>query len=385
MLYILFIYIILQSLLIWTGNTFTLSTSIIIEVILLLSLIYLVKNKIQKTKLLGKPFLILYFIWCLIILIYSIFNIDNKENIAFFVHNSFSVLLFISVFLFAEISKIKIFFRLYVKYGIPLFLLLSPFMMRGCWGWYLVPIQIIIIFLPIIKTKWKFFFFFLFIMSIIDIDTRANLLRGAFSLVCLFLIIIRKSNCVDLFCKAFSISFLIAPFIFLYLGLSGLFNVFEFQNDKNDKFYADTRTLLYEEVITSSVNNGYILTGRTFSRGYDSKFQEQFSKLKKKAERTSEVSACNIYTWTGCIGLGLYFLCFIISIYYSVFRSHNTYIKILGLYLAFRWFMAFIEEINSVDPLNITIFIIMSLCLNPYLINQGNKTFIITIKKLTRS
>lgn len=86
----------------------------------------------------------------------------------------------------------------------------------------------------------------------------------------------------------------------------------------------------------------------------------------------------------GCIGLIFYFLCFATSIYYSVFKSRNIYIKTLGVYLAFRWFMAFIEEINNVDPLNITIFIIMGICLNPYLINQSDKTFIIAIRKLTR-
>lgn len=221
-------------------------------------------------------------------------------------------------------------------------------------------------------------------MSIFDIDTRANLLRGLAIIGCILLLQIKKQSIINPISKALSILLLISPIIFLYLGISGIYNVFESGENKNDQFYADTRTLVYDEVISSSINNNYIWIGRTFSHGYDSKFQEQFSNSTKKVERISEVSACNIFTWMGCIGLILYFLCFATSIYYSVFKSRNIYIKTLGVYLAFRWFMAFIEEINNVDPLNITIFIIMGICLNPYLINQSDKTFIIAIRKLTR-
>lgn len=380
-----FLYSIINCLLVWSGHTYSLTFSIIIELTLILLLIFILTKKINKSILLGKRIFITYLLWCFFILFESLSNLVGKQNIAFFTHNTLSTLSISLIFIFSEISNIKSFYQKYIKIGIPIFLILSPLMMPGCWGWYLTPIHIIIIFLPKINIKWKIIYCILFVMSIYDIGTRANLLRGIAALGCLFLLQIKKTSIINFLSKALSIMLLIGPIILLYLGITGTYNIFESGQNQKDQFYADTRTLLYEEVITSSINNNYIWTGRTFAHGYDSKFQEQFSNSVKKAERTSEVSACNIFTWAGGIGLGLHFLCFITSIYYSVFKSHNTYIKIIGVYLAFRWFMAFIEENNNIDPMNITIFIVMGLCLNPYLINQGNKTFLITIKKLTRS
>lgn len=382
---ILYLYTILNCLLVWSGNIpYSLTISIIVEFFVILLLIFLIIKKIRAAKLLGKKVFIIYLLWCFFIILKSLYNLNDKQNIAFFIHNTLSILLISSVFIFSDILYIKIFYKRFIKIGIPIFLILSFYMLPGCWGWYLTPIHLIIIFLPQINLKWKIIYLILFAMSISDIGTRANLLRGIATIGCLFLTKINSHSIINPICKFISIILLIGPIILLYLGITGIYNIFESGQNQKDQFYADTRTLVYEEVITSAINNNYIWIGNTFSHGYDSKFQEQFSKSSKKAERTSEVSACNIFTWSGCIGLSLYFLCFITAIYFSVFKSHNSYIKILGVYLAFRWFMVFIEEINSIDPLNITIFMAMSLCLNPYLINQGDKTFIILIKRFTR-
>lgn len=381
-----YLYIILNCILIWSGNIpYSLTISIIIEFCLILLLIFFLKERFYNTFFLGKRIFTVYLLWCIFIALKSLSYLHDKQSIAFCIHNTLSVLLISFVFIFADTFYIKIFYRKFFKIGIPIFLILSFYMMPGCWGWYLVPIHLFILFLPKISSKWKIISLILFTMSIFDIGTRANLLRGIAVIGCLLLMKINNHLIVNSICKFLSVTLLISPIIFLYLGITGIYNIFESEKQANNQFYADTRTLVYEEVITSAINNNYIWTGRTFSHGYDSKFQEQFSSSTKKAERTSEVSACNIFTWTGFIGLSLYFLCFITSVYYSVFKSQNSYIKILGVYLAFRWFMAFIEEINNVDPLNITIFMTMSLCLNPYLINQKDKTYTIAIRKLIKT
>jgi len=370
---------------VWSRNIiYSLTISIFIETILLLFLILTTVKKVRKADFLGKKIIFSYLLWCILTILRSLYYINDKQSINFLIQNTFSVLIISTVLLFIDLRYTKYFFSLYIKLGIPIFIFLSFVMLPGCWGWYLVPIHLIMIFLSKIKLKWKIICIILFSMSIFDIDTRANLLRGLAIIGCILLLQIKKQSIINPISKALSILLLISPIIFLYLGISGIYNVFESGENKNDQFYADTRTLVYDEVISSSINNNYIWIGRTFSHGYDSKFQEQFSNSTKKVERISEVSACNIFTWMGCIGLIFYFLCFATSIYYSVFKSRNIYIKTLGVYLAFRWFMAFIEEINNVDPLNITIFIIMGICLNPYLINQSDKTFIIAIRKLTR-
>ena len=135
-------------------------------------LIFILTKKINKSILLGKRIFITYLLWCFFILFESLSNLVGKQNIAFFTHNTLSTLSISLIFIFSEISNIKSFYQKYIKIGIPIFLILSPLMIPGCWGWYLTPIHIIIIFLPKINIKWKIIYCILFVMSIYFTDKK---------------------------------------------------------------------------------------------------------------------------------------------------------------------------------------------------------------------
>src|SRR5690606_8010144 len=111
------------------------------------------------------------------------------------------------------------------------------------------------------------------------------------------------------------------------LALTGRFNIFNMEEYISGEYKtqtlidgkleetsltADTRTLLYQETLTSAIKNNYVWHGRTPARGYESPSFGAFAleQLKTgKLERFgSEVSILNIFTWTGIIGCILYFL-----------------------------------------------------------------------------
>ena len=380
---ILILFINTNCLLIWSGKIFyPLSIGVVFNIFANLILICIF-YKFRHSQCYGKRILFIYVGWIIVTLFRSIYYIENKKEITFLCQNSSAILLVTTTLMFIHISYIRKYYHLYFKYGIPLFIVLAGFMMPGCWGWYLCPVLLLFIFYKRFQSKWRLFIILLLIVSIIDVTTRSNLIRGFSAVACMYVFFLfHKKKYYTSLCKIMSISLIFAPFVFLLLGITGIFNIFEFRTDdrKQNQLYADTRTNVYQEVINSSTANNYILFGRTFSKGYDSVYEEQFTNTRQKTERRSEVSICNIYTWMGLTGVVLYFLCFCVSLYHSVFKSNNAYIKIIGVFLATRWPMAFIEDINNLDPINITIFITMSICLNPRLTNINNAEFVYLIK-----
>ena len=104
--------------------------------------------------------------------------------------------------------------------------------------------------------------------------------------------------------------------IFLYLGITGHFNIFKDSiSNKNDEtllknnvtsISADTRTSIYSDVINSAINNHYILFGRTPARGNDiyisfEKTTTSSSDQRHFERHINELCHPNIFTWLGLI------------------------------------------------------------------------------------
>ena len=77
---------------------------------------------------------------------------------------------------------------------------------------------------------------------------------------------------------------------------------------------------------------------------------------------SNEVSVLNVFTWTGLIGVLLYFLVFFRASYLAVNKSNNIYMKIVGLYVAFRWAYAWVEDFNRFDLSNLFLWIMIGMC-----------------------
>ncbi|MBK9223652.1 MAG: hypothetical protein IPO23_01535 [Flavobacterium sp.] len=114
------------------------------------------------------------------------------------------------------------------------------------------------------------------------------------------------------------------------MAVNGTFNIFNLEENISGTYTSekikegkkieenlkiDTRTFLYEEVVSSALKNDYVLFGRTPARGNDSFYFGNFTAEElgtKRYERYSnEVSILNIFTWTG-FGWGCsIFFCFL--------------------------------------------------------------------------
>ena len=76
----------------------------------------------------------------------------------------------------------------------------------------------------------------------------------------------------------------------------------------------------------------------------------------------SEVSILNVFTWTGLIGVVLYFLIFYQASYLAINQSNNIFSQLLGLFIAFRWAYAWVEDFNNFNLFYFMLWLMIGLC-----------------------
>lgn len=157
------------------------------------------------------------------------------------------------------------------------------------------------------------------------------------------------------------------------MGVDGEGNIVE------QDIIVDTRTFLYVEVLESAVNNNYWLLGRTPARGNDSDtFGVLAAELTGRYERIeNEIGLANVFTWTGIVGVILYFLIFYRATFLAINKSRNIYVKMLGVYVAFRWLFSWIEDVNNFSLNYFMLMIMLGLCFSYSFRNMTDNEIII--------
>jgi hypothetical protein len=190
------------------------------------------------------------------------------------------------------------------------------------------------------------------------------------------------------FIKALMYVLFAAPFVFFFLAIFGHFNVFDMQdyisgnyNVKTDKagidseqsLVVDTRTFIYVDALQTASYYHSWLIGRSPARGTISpEFADD--DLNNRGERlANEVGISNIFTWTGVIGVILYFLVFFQASYTAIYKSGNIFAKILGLYIAFHWAYSWVEDFTNFTLNYFMIWVMIGLCFSTAFRQMTNK------------
>ena len=211
----------------------------------------------------------------------------------------------------------------YVKYALPLFLILVFLIRRDAFGSYLMPISFLILFLPALsKRKTILLLLIVAVVMIADLSSRSNVIKFGVPILLLSIYYLRDKITSKLL-ESVRLVFIIAPLLFFTLAVTGFFNVFNMNEDLGERkvvgvdnegkrveqdIAVDTRTFIYEEVLESAMRNDYWIFGRTPARGNDSAvFGAATFELTRRYERlANEVGVANVFTWMGVIGVLLY-------------------------------------------------------------------------------
>lgn len=323
----------------------------------------------------------LYLIWNVVCISRGLIIAENYWEWKALISHGFFLLLPLMIYLGNSYLAINLIVKIWIRYGLILFIFWLPFLYDDGVGQYLIPVSFLILFFPILKSKWKILIIFLSIFSIVfDLSARGNIVKYLVPLIfgCLFyfrfFLRVRVLNFLRFI-------LLYSPLLLLLISILGIFNPFKmdeyfgeysitkktiFGEKVEEKLTADTRTFLYVEVIESAIKNNYVLWGRTPARGNDSDYFGDFSKetLKtgKNERYSNEVSILNIFTWLGLIGGVLYFLVFLKASYLAINESSNFFIKLIGLNISFRWTYGFVEDFSRFDLSNIFLWLMLGMC-----------------------
>jgi len=176
---------------------------------------------------------------------------------------------------------------------------------------------------------------------------------------------------------------LITPLTFLYLGINGTFNIFDINSyysknvttkESGESLTVDTRSFLYRGIYKSVYSNGNILIGNSAIGSYiinEENEQTGIKELDQKGRYGSESGLLDSFLCGGIIGTLFFSMLFWVSSYYAIFKSRNFMLKLIGLFIIFRWATSFFDEPSSWWMSNILLYTFMGICLSKSIRETG--------------
>ena len=295
---------------------------------------------------------------------------------------SMALLLAIVAYLALDKEKVQSILSFFLKYALPLAIFVFPFLTIGTWAWYLFPLVLLIFFFPALPLRGKVIVAIVTIIAVVgDLSTRSNVIKYGLPVILLLAFYTtRYFSLSGKLINGLQIIFLLMPLMFFTLAVTGTFQVFKMNEYLKGEYVevrknsqgevvkedltADTRTFIYVEVLQSALKNNYWLIGRSPARGNETvAFASLAEETTGRPERLrNEVGILNTFTWTGIVGVILFFLVFAKASFLAVSKSNNIYMKMIGLFVAFRWAYSWVEDYQAFDVNNFVIWLMVGMC-----------------------
>lgn len=293
--------------------------------------------------------------------------------------------------------------KCWFKYAWIILIFLIPFLQSNAYGRFLVPFTFLALFITHLNKKYILLTLIAYSITIFyGYDSRSDVLKFSICLVLGISMLFPYIWKMKKFLWCIAITLIITPIIFFILGVSGAFNIFKIEeelglegkykmkNSGGDEYSAltDTRTFLYVEELQSAINNNYIVFGRSIARGYDSAsigdLIDAATGIKRGERQSCETSILNIFNYFGAIGVLIYFIIFFRASFLAILHSQNIFIPVIGIYVAFRWLFAWIEDFSYFDLNYMFLWIFVGMCYSPIFRNMSNQDFKKWLYKIIR-
>ncbi len=297
--------------------------------------------------------------------------------------NTSSLLMCLSVYMAMNPFLLQRFVFSYTRTSLVLFPIWIFLIDTNVYGNYLSLLPLTTLGTPYLSLFWKFVHLgFSALVMTIDLGSRSNVIRFGIPITMLLAYLVPRQIHKQLFEPARKLLFIIPTVLFI-TGVTGVFNPFKMDdyidgdyrsektNYKGDEeevnIKADTRTFIYEEVFASAEKYDSWWFGRTHARGYETVWFADWAKgIYGRPERwASEVGILNIFTWSGIVGVILFTLPFYQASWLAVNRSSNTFARLMGVLVAFRWGYSWVEEFSNFSMSYLSIWLMMGICFSP--------------------
>lgn len=339
----------------------------------------------------------LYLLWSYICILRGLFIAENYWEYKQLIIGSISCLPPIMIWLFYKPYVVYKVYSYWFKYGILFFILFYSWNI-GITQFYLSPLLLLFCFFPLFNNKkaWIIFIFGVIYCCAGGMDNRSQLIKGLCALLIgglsFFIQYIPQKLIKIGHILCYSSVLVIFGLVLNNVNdiILGNITIEEAKYGNENEFTQDSRGLIYADVITSAIDHDYVIWGRTPARGNDINLSyalffwayDDDMVFNKNERHANEVLHLNIFTWEGLIGLILYSLIYLKASYLAVYKSQNTYISLLGCFIAFRWAYGWIEDINNINILNISLWTMIAMCYSKEFRNMTNLEFKQWIRQL---
>lgn len=341
----------------------------------------------------GKQIIKLFIFYNIFIVIRGISSIKDSNDFSnIFGNIIFYSLTFPLIIYYLNLCNFTTYVRQYIIYGIIATIIIA---INGAGSGSMdVPhtisgLYIIGLMLPYLNKKWYFIIILTLVLVLLtNLGTRTNIINFT-AYICLLLLSYSKQILLRTK-KILSIILITMPIFFLILGLSGVFNIFKIGDiyqtsilisggikSGERELLVDSRTSIYEDVFNElKKENAYLIglgaNGKTETSLSDIN-NADFDKIYKSGRSSTESGMLNQIQYGGAFGFISYSLLFIYAVYLAIWESKNKYITLIGLFVAYKYTLSFIEDCTSTNINYLFIMIAIALCYNKKIRNFNNK------------
>ena len=364
------------------------------------SYMYYIRKKINIEIQEGSTIIKLFILYCLITFLRGLFCLHNMNDLNRMLGDYiyYFILLPLIIYYF-DLKTFTSYIKQYKLYSIISIIIIyingagdgSSDIPHMASGFYILGFMV-----PYLNNKYKYIILsILFFVFITNLGTRTNIISFIFYI--LLIILFSYKFLLFKMRKIMAISMWVIPIIFLILGLLGIFNIFKigdiYENSitvsggikKGERdLFTDSRTSIYEDVFTELSNRhayifGLSANGKTETSLIDIT-NSQFSKIYSDGRPGTESGMLNHIQYGGLIGFIFYSLLFIYASYLAIWKSNNRFTVVIGLWIAFKYILSFIEDRMAINIHYFFIIIAISICYN----NRIRKLDDLEIKKFFR-
>ncbi|WNC71182.1 hypothetical protein RGQ13_13760 [Thalassotalea psychrophila] len=350
----------------------------IIKSLFLVTVIFSINSYSHKRQLQMLFWVSLYLSWNVICIVRGAFIAENYWDYKGLITNALALCVPLVAYCSVNSILVKKIIKFLIIYTTLTFILILPIMPTDAYGFYLVPFSLILLFIGPLNNKCKLFLIVISLFVIFsDFGARSNVIKFVVPLILGMFYYFRTYFSLSLL-NSIRIALFACPIILFSLASFGTFNVFkistyiegnytqtrfDMKGDKTeDNLTADTRTFLYLDVLsTASLNDSWYF-GRSPARGNISEHFGEQDMTGRNERLGNEVAILNVFTWTGLIGCVLLFLVYYKASFLAINNSDNVFSKILGLFLAFRWAYAWVEDVNNFSLNHVFLWVLIGMC-----------------------
>lgn len=234
-------------------------------------------------------------------------------------------------------------------------------------------LNLFILFIPFVNNKWKLIIILLSALIILsDLDERSIIVGLVFPfLIVVFWRFIRSRFMLSVLFALF----VIIPFVFVIMGTLYNVNIFEVLGSSDYKLqgadremFVDSRTGIYTDVIVGLYEENSILWGLGGNGKIHSYLMDlstyDFDSIYKGGRGATESGMLNYFLYSGVIGVIVYGLFLLSAAYLAIFKSKNRVMKMLGIFMAFKFTYSFIDDRIAFTCHCLYLFLWIGMCYN---------------------